>query len=129
MQYISLESEYQTSGILSEILAIIAQTISIITFFLVLGSIVVQLSIRVRRLRDISRKWTWMFIHLIPVLGILFFELYFMTRPSKYNQNINQELMEGKSLKEKLADIQELFDKKLITDNEYKNLKSTLLDS
>ena len=52
-----------------------------------------------------------------------------MTRPSKYKQNINQELMKGKSLKEKLADIQELFDKKLISEDEYKNLKSTLLDS
>ena len=33
-QYISLDGEYASSGILTEIFAIIGQTISIITFFL-----------------------------------------------------------------------------------------------
>ncbi len=171
LQYASIYGEYESSGILAEIFAIIGQTISIITFFLLLGSILVQLSIRVRRLRDISRKWTWMFIHLIPVLGILFFELYFMTRPSRVNTksdiSIDQKLTtkktsskinnktlnnkksskkaiksgiidvdqiistksnEEKSLKEKLADLKELFDQNLINEEEYNTLKGKLLD-
>ena len=36
--------------------------------------------------------------------------------------------MEGKLLKEKFADTQELFDEKLISEDEYKNFKSNLLD-
>lgn len=129
LQYASLGYGEYESSILAEIFAIIGQTLSIFTFLFLLGNIIVQLSIRVRRLRDISKKWTWMFIHLIPILGILFFELYFMTRPSKHKDKKNEELMEEKSLKEKLADIQELFEKKLISEDEYKNLKSTLLNS
>ena len=75
--------------LLSEIFAVVAQTISLVSFLFTLGSLITGISISVRRLRDISKKWTWIFIQLIPILGNIYFYLYLMTRPSKYNQDIN----------------------------------------
>jgi len=145
-QYYAINSgsEYE---IYSEILAVLGQTISIITFPFLLGTVVVQCSIRVRRLRDISRKWTWMFLHFIPILGILFFELYFMTRPSKVNAKsdisidqkstkiktsskinnkaLNNKKSSKKAIKSGLVDKGQIID---TNSNEEKSLKEKLAD-
>tara|TARA_S200000501_G_scaffold173190_1_gene163131 strand:+ start:517 stop:1530 length:1014 start_codon:yes stop_codon:yes gene_type:complete len=85
LQYAALgDVGNETYSIFAEIFAIIGQLISIFSFLLILGSIIVQFSISVRRLRDIQKKWTWIFIQLIPIFGWLYFELYLMTRPSRY---------------------------------------------
>ena len=83
IQYILLPDEdvYEYS-IFVDILAIVGQVLSIVIWLLVLGSIVVGISISIRRLRDISKKWTWIFLNLIPILGQIYFYLYFMTRPT-----------------------------------------------
>ena len=44
------------------------------------------------------------------------------------DQIIDTKPNEEKSLKEKLADLKELFDQNLINEEEYNNLKSKLLD-
>ena len=81
LQYASLPSGTE-SAISSEIFAFIAQILSIISFLFVLGGILVGLSISVRRLRDIQKKWTWIFIQIIPLFGAIYF-IYLMCQPSK----------------------------------------------
>ena len=78
LQYVFLVSDY---SFLSTIFAVIGQTISIVSFFYILGCFIVDLSISVRRLNDISKKWAWIFIQIIPILGSIYF-IYLMCQPS-----------------------------------------------
>ena len=68
-------------SLISEIFLFLSQTIQIISFFYLLGSLIVSLSIQVRRLNDISKKWVWIFIQIIPILGLIYF-LYLMCQPA-----------------------------------------------
>ena len=68
-------------SLLSNIFAVISQTISIVNFFYFFGNFIVGLSISVRRLNDISKKWAWIFIQIIPILGSIYF-IYLMCQPS-----------------------------------------------
>lgn len=151
VQYVLLSDEgvYEYSNFgLVDIVAVIGQTLSIVSWLFLLGSFVVGISISVRRLRDISKNWTWIFINLIPIFGQIYFYIYFMTRPTtiisrgeisekvKDKQHLSKklkktpikEVKEDKSLKEKLSDLKELFDQNLISEEEYNNLKRKLLD-
>ena len=78
LQYAFLTRDYSP---LSTIFAVIGQTISIVSFFYILGNFIVGLSISVRRLNDISKKWAWIFIQIIPILGSIYF-IYLMCQPS-----------------------------------------------
>ena len=78
LQYAFLPSDF---SLLSTIFELIVQTISIISFFYILGNFIVGLSISVRRLNDISKKWAWIFIQIIPILGSIYF-IYLMCQPS-----------------------------------------------
>ena len=78
LQYVFLTSDY---SLLSTIFAVIGQTISLVSFFYILGNFIVGLSISVRRLNDISKKWAWIFIQIIPILGSIYF-IYLMCQPS-----------------------------------------------
>ena len=78
LQYVFLASDY---SLLSTIFAVIGQTISLVSFFYILGNFIVGLSISVRRLNDISKKWAWIFIQIIPILGSIYF-IYLMCQPS-----------------------------------------------
>ena len=78
LQYAFLTSDF---SLLSEIFAVIGQTISIVSFFYILGNFIVELSISVRRLNDISKKWAWIFIQIIPIIGSIYF-IYLMCQPS-----------------------------------------------
>ena len=68
-------------SLISEIFLFLSQIIQIISFFYLLGSLIVSLSIQVRRLNDISKKWVWIFIQIIPILGSIYF-IYLMCQPS-----------------------------------------------
>ena len=83
LQYASLPSDSLVNdfSLLSVIFAVLSQTILIISFFYLLGSLIVSLSIQVRRLNDISKKWVWIFIQIIPILGSIYF-IYLMCQPS-----------------------------------------------
>ena len=78
LQYVSFASDY---SLLSTIFAVISQTISLVCFFYILGNLIVGLSISVRRLNDISKKWAWIFIQIIPILGSIYF-IYLMCQSS-----------------------------------------------
>ena len=78
LQYAFFTSDF---SLLSTIFAVIRQTISIVSFFYILGNFIVGLSISVRRLNDISKKWAWIFIQIIPILGSIYF-IYLMCQPS-----------------------------------------------
>ena len=81
---VNLQYAFLTSDdfyLLSTIFAVISQTISIVSFFYFVGNFIVGLSISVRRLNDISKKWAWIFIQIIPILGSIYF-IYLMCQPS-----------------------------------------------
>jgi len=44
-----------------------------------LGSLLPFLAINVRRLRDMGRSWTWMFILLIPIIGLVVYIIFIIT--------------------------------------------------
>tara|TARA_B100000073_G_scaffold238583_1_gene199715 strand:- start:42 stop:395 length:354 start_codon:yes stop_codon:yes gene_type:complete len=46
-----------------------------------LAQVFPSLSIMVRRLRDIGKKWTWIFINLVPFIGGFWF-IYLLCQPS-----------------------------------------------
>ena len=83
LQYASLPSDSLVNdfSLLSVIFAVLSRTILIISFFYLLGSLIVGLSIQVRRLNDISKKWVWIFIQIIPILGSIYY-IYLMCQPS-----------------------------------------------
>tara|TARA_B100001287_G_scaffold240856_1_gene215477 strand:+ start:198 stop:611 length:414 start_codon:yes stop_codon:yes gene_type:complete len=83
LQYASLprDSLVNDFSLLSVIFAVFSQIILIISFFYLLGSLIVGLSIQVRRLNDISKKWVWIFIQIIPILGSIYY-VYLMCQPS-----------------------------------------------
>ena len=83
LQYASLPSDSLVNdfSLLSVIFAVFSQIILIISFFYLLGSLIVGLSIQVRRLNDISKKWVWIFIQIIPILGSIYY-IYLMCKPS-----------------------------------------------
>ena len=83
LQYDFLTSDSVVSdfSLLSKIFAVIGQTISLVSFLYILGNFIVGLSISVRRLNDISKKWAWIFIQIIPILGSIYF-IYLMCQPS-----------------------------------------------
>ena len=76
--YAFFDTDY---SFLNTIFAVISQTISIVSILYSLGNLIVVLSIWVRRLNDISKKWTWIFIQIIPILGSIYF-IYLMCQPS-----------------------------------------------
>ncbi len=83
LQYASLPSDSLVNdfSLLSVIFAVFSQIILIISFFYLLGSLIVGLSIQVRRLNDMSKKWVWIFIQIIPILGSIYY-IYLMCQPS-----------------------------------------------
>ena len=83
LQYASLPSDSLVNdfSLLSVIFAVFSQIILIISFFYLLGSLIVGLSIQVRRLNDISKKWVWIFIGIIPIFGLIYL-IYLMCQPS-----------------------------------------------
>ena len=83
LQYASLPSDSLVNdfSLLSVIFAVFSQIILIISFFYLLGSLIVGLSIQVRGLNDISKKWVWIFIQIIPILGSIYY-IYLMCQPS-----------------------------------------------
>ena len=79
--YLPSDSLVNDFSLLSVIFAVFSQIILIISFFYLLGSLIVGLSIQVRRLNDISKKWVWIFIQIIPILGSIYY-VYLMCQPS-----------------------------------------------
>ena len=75
------QSLFINLSIYSVIFALLSKTITIISFFYLLGSLVVSTSILVRRLNDISKKWVWIFIGIIPIFGLIYL-IYLMCQPS-----------------------------------------------
>ena len=47
---------------LGTIFAVLSHTIAIVSFLYIFGNFIVGLSISIRRLNDISKKWVWIFI-------------------------------------------------------------------
>ncbi len=64
-------------------LTLIAGTseVSSLVFIYSLAQVFPSLSIVVRRLRDIGKKWTWIFISLVPFIGGIWF-IVLMCQPS-----------------------------------------------
>ena len=81
----SLSSDNDFFPILSEFITILSFIASII----ILGSIWVALPLNIRRIRDVGMKWQWIFLVLIPYIGIIFI-LIFLTRTSVIDMDDKQ---------------------------------------
>lgn len=69
-------------AIISILLQIFAQILQIISFFFIVGSFVSGISLTVRRLRDMGKRWWWVFWSFIPIINFIFMVWLFIT-PSK----------------------------------------------
>ena len=73
------------ANIIISVVLLIASNIS--TFFgwiysiWTVATIVTSLSLTVRRLRDAGKHWAWIFIQLIPLVGLIWI-IYLMVQPS-----------------------------------------------
>jgi uncharacterized membrane protein YhaH (DUF805 family) len=73
------------ANIIIDVVLLIASSIS--TFFgwifsiWIVATIVPSLSLTVRRLRDAGKHWAWIFIQLIPLVGLIW-TIYLMVQPS-----------------------------------------------
>tara|TARA_B100000212_G_scaffold142271_1_gene107100 strand:+ start:92 stop:505 length:414 start_codon:yes stop_codon:yes gene_type:complete len=79
--FLPIDSLVNDFSLLSAIFAVLSQIIMIVSFFYIFGNFIVGLSISVRRLNDISKKWVWIFIQIIPIFGSIYF-IYLMFQPS-----------------------------------------------
>lgn len=75
-------SSADTISIVVSLLQIFAQTIQIISFFFIAGFFVSSISLTVRRLRDIGKRWWWVFWFYIPIISF-FFTVWLFITPSK----------------------------------------------
>ena len=91
IQILMLSGQGSSLNLLYYPFAIFSQTISLLILLKTLGTFVVDISLSVRRLRDIGKSWQWIFLLLIPVLGWIWF-IWLMTRPSIAKLN-NQDLI------------------------------------
>ena len=68
-------------------IGLVCQIIGTIFPVYVIGSLIVNISTSVRGLRDLGKRWGWIFIQLIPFLGFLYF-MFLMSLPTKglYNK-------------------------------------------
>ena len=63
-------------------IGLLSQIIGTIFPVFVLRNLIVNISISVRRLRDLGKRGGWIFIQLIPFLGFLYF-MFLMSLPTK----------------------------------------------
>ena len=59
---------------------------SSLVFVYSLAQVFPSISITVRRLRDIGKEWTWIFINLVPFIGGIWF-VYLLCQPSGRYEN------------------------------------------
>ena len=78
----SLAIAFIDFGIFSTLLQFLSQIIQIILFFFLLGTFIATISLSVRRLRDMGKKWWWVFWSFIPFINLIFSIWLFIT-PSK----------------------------------------------
>ena len=76
---------FALANIIISVVLLIASSIS--TFFgwiysiWIVATIVPSLSLTVRRLRDAGKHWAWIFIQLIPLVGLIWI-IYLLVQPS-----------------------------------------------
>ena len=75
-------------GITSSPLQVFAQTIQVISFFFIVGSFVSGISLTVRRLRDMGKRWWWVFWSFIPIISFIFTVWLFITPSKEIDQQI-----------------------------------------
>ena len=86
LTYFAMPFDRSQSTLNFQILSIINSTFSICYLLFILGNLIVEFSIIVRRLRDASIHWLWIFINVIPFFGNLYF-LYLLCQPSKISKS------------------------------------------
>ena len=85
----SLAIAFIDFGIFSTLLQFLSQIIQIILFFFLLGTFIATISLSVRRLRDMGKKWWWVFWSFIPFINLIFSIWLFMQSPG------NSERVDG----------------------------------
>ena len=83
---------YLANCIVALVLTLLTATageVGALVFVYTFAQVFPSLSIAVRRLRDIGKKWTWIFINLVPFIGGIWF-IYLLCQPSgRYANDTN----------------------------------------
>ena len=82
-----------------------------------------NLSIQIRRLRDVAKNPFWIFINFLPIIGPIILLIFYIS-PSKTTKNINRL---QKRISRKLEDLGELFETGIIDEEEYTYLRKDIL--
>ncbi len=72
---------YSIVLIFLSILSQVADLFSALFVFYVIAAVIPNLSIQIRRVRDMGKGWQWIFINLIPIIGVIWF-LVLLCQPS-----------------------------------------------
>ena len=73
--------------VFSILLEFLSQTIQIGLLFFLLGTFVSIISLTVRRLRDMGKRWWWVFWFFIPIISFFFTVWLFITPSIKIDQH------------------------------------------
>lgn len=73
--------------LISGVSAIIPVFGALLTWVILLGLILPSLGLSVRRLKDLGKKWTWIFIALIPIVGPIWLFCFMIERGECHNPN------------------------------------------
>jgi len=68
--------------LLTSAVIVLTKIIPIISLFLIAGYFVSGISLTVRRLRDMGKRWWWVFCSFVPIINFIF-EVWLLITPSK----------------------------------------------
>ena len=97
--------------------------------FFLLSVISPSLALVIRRLRDVGKEPEWIILIIVPfaILLILFWctkpSNYFSRKPAKANQ------IDRENTGKKLEDLKNIYDKKLINEEEYNSMRRKILEN
>lgn len=113
----------------------LSRTISYISWFGLIINFIPSLSIQVRRLNDVGRDPCWVLLSFIPFISFIL--IFWYARPSfrKESNLVNEEsniwrkgrLIKNDYLEERLLKLRRIFEKGLISDEEYEELRRKTL--
>ena len=128
-------SEIYNSSNPAETANSLSRTISYISWFGLIINLIPSLSIQVRRLNDLGKDPGWVLLSFIPFISFIL--IFWYARPSfrKESNLVNEEsniwrkgrLIKNDYLEERLLKLRTIFEKGLISDEEYEELRRKTL--
>ena len=87
-----------------------------------IASIIPNISIQIRRLRDAGKSPAWILISLVPLIQLIL--LFWFACPSQSKKKVKSK---PSDLENKLEEIKNLLDRNIINEEEYKSIRKKIL--